>query len=248
MTARKDPLRPRRRPAWRGPFDRTVGTFFTGLLFLLPFLLTLLILDWLARQLILFFGTESLLGSAVAGSSSFLFGDASFGVWLFLTLIVAGIWGIGRLFQTRAKKSIQERIDGWVDRIPIIGGIYRPISRITRMIGLRDENELAAMRPIAVRFGSAENGTDVLALLASPTPVMVGTERRMLVYLPSAPIPMTGFLSLVPEANVVKVEGIGVDDLLKFYISVGTVMPSGLEPAPPDVPVTPVPEAPAATR
>nr|WP_255536324.1 DUF502 domain-containing protein [Pacificimonas pallii] len=158
-----------------------------------------------------------------------IFGESSFGIWVLLALVIAVIWGIGRLFQTRAKKTMQERIDSWVDKIPIIGGIYRPISRVTRMIGLRDENELAAMRPVAVRFGGPD-GADVLALLPVADTLIVGGEERLLVYMPSAPIPMTGFLTFVPKENVIEVEGLAVDDLLKFYISVGTVLPEELLP------------------
>ncbi len=228
---RRDPLKNDRRPIWRERLDRAVGTFLTGLLFLLPFIITLMILDWLIRQLAAFFGAESLLGSAITGGSAMIFGEKAFGVWVLLAIVIGLIWGVGRLFQTRAKKSMQDRIDGWIDRIPLIGSIYRPISRITRMIGLRDENELAAMRPVAVRMGG-HGGADVLALMPSAEPVMVGDEERILIYMPSAPIPMTGFLTLVARENVIEVEGLAVDDLLKFYISIGTILPDELRKTP----------------
>ncbi|MGB3722202.1 MAG: DUF502 domain-containing protein [Pacificimonas sp.] len=237
---RRDPLKQSRRPPWRERLDRAVGTFLTGLLFLLPFILTVMILDWLIRQLAAFFGTESLLGSAISGGSTLIFGERAFGVWILLSLVVALIWGVGYLFQSRAKKSIQERVDGWIDKIPLIGSIYRPISRITRMIGLRDENELSAMRPVAVRMGG-RGGADVLALMPSSEPVMVGGEERVLIYMPSAPIPMTGFLTLVAKENVIEVEGLAVDDLLKFYISIGTILPEELQKIPARATPTPKP-------
>ncbi len=231
---------------WKQIFDKALGTFLTGLLFLAPFILTLVILDWLIRQIAALFGEESIFGSALTGGSSLIFGETAFGIWVLLALVMVGIWAIGRLFQTRAKKSMQERIDGWMDRVPVIGGIYRPISRITRMIGLREENELADMRPVAVRFGGP-NGTDALALLPTSEAVWVGGEERRLVYIPSAPLPMTGFLTLVPRESIIEVEGLAVDDLLKFYISVGTVMPAELKipPASPPAGLAGAPSAPS---
>ena len=224
MTDQSD-LTPPHRPDWRARLDRIAGTFLTGLLFLLPFIITLMILDWVIRQIAGLFGTDTILGSAITGSSALIFGEGSGGVLVLLALIVFGIWAVGRLFQNRAKKSVQDRVDGWIARIPVVGGVYRPISQITRMIGMRDQTELASMRPIACRFGG-EDGADVLALLASTTPIVIGGERRMLVYMPSAPLPMTGALILVPERSVVEVEGLAVEDLLKYYISIGTVLPS----------------------
>ncbi|MEE4349626.1 MAG: DUF502 domain-containing protein [Pacificimonas sp.] len=224
----RDPLKPPRRTPWRDTLDRTIGTFLTGLVFLLPIIITLMILDWFIRQIGGLFGEDTILGTAIFGSSTLIFGDSVVGIWIIFALVIAAIWGAGRLFQKSAQRSIQERMEGWVSRIPIIGSIYRPVSQLTRMLGMRDEHELASMRPIACRFGG-ENGVDILALLASSTPVQVGGKPRMLVYLPSAPLPMTGALMLVPKDNVVEVEGIGVDDLLAYYISLGTVTPDALD-------------------
>ncbi|MBZ6377981.1 hypothetical protein B5C34_02140 [Pacificimonas flava] len=227
MNKFRDPLKPPRRAPWRNSLDRHVGTFLTGLLFLLPIIITLMVLDWVVRQVAGLFGEDTILGSAIFGSSSLLFGDNVLGVWIMLALVVAGIWFVGRIFQREAQRSVQDRIESWVSRIPIIGSIYRPISQLTRMFGMREESELASMRPISCRFGG-KDGVDVLALLASNTPVEVAGEPRMLVYMPSAPLPMTGALILVPPESVVRIDGIGVDDLLSYYISLGTVVPEGL--------------------
>ena len=238
MNTPPDPLKPPPRPPWRAKADDVVGTFLTGLIFLLPFILTLMILDWIVRQIAGLFGEDTILGSAITGSSTYLFGEGSFGILVILGILLVVIWFIGRLFQHRARDSVQARFDGWIDRIPIIGSIYRPVAQLTRMLGKRDTGELSSMRAVAVRFGGPGNaagedapdgGADVLALLATDKPLFIGGRPRMLVYLPSAPLPMTGALSLVPPENIVEVPGLGVDDLLKFYVSLGTVLPGDLE-------------------
>jgi uncharacterized membrane protein len=222
------------RPPWRIAFDRIVGQFLTGLLFLLPFILTLMILDWLVRQVAGLFGEETLLGSALTSGGAFIFGDGTVGFWLLLVFVVLGIWGVGFAFHERARRSIERRLDAIIDRIPVLRDVYRPVSKLVRMLGTKSENDLAAMRVIACRFG--DRGADVLALLASPDIMMVGGEERLLVYLPSAPLPMTGGLVLVPPASIVEVSGVTVDDLLKCYISLGMLSPEALRNTPASLP------------
>jgi len=43
------------------------------------------------------------------------------------------------------------------------------------------------------------------------------------VYLPTAPVPMTGGLVLVPATSVVPVPEMKVDDLLRVYFSLGAL-------------------------
>jgi uncharacterized membrane protein len=81
------------------------------------------------------------------------------------------------------------------------------------------------MSVVACRFGGTDNGVDVLALLASNHVYNIAGERRRLVYLPTAPIPMSGGLVLVAEAAITAVPDMKVDDLLKIYVSLGALTP-----------------------
>lgn len=225
------PIPPTDRPAWRVAADHAAATFLTGLLFLLPFILTLMILDWLARQVAAIFGPETLIGSVLTSGGTLIFGDAAIGFWLLLAFVVVGIWAVGFTFGERARRIIDRRLDSFIDRIPILRNIYKPVAQIVRMMGVKDENDLAKMRVVACRFGV--NGADVLALLASTAPVLVGDEERLIVYLPSAPIPMTGGLVLVPASSIIEVTGVTVDDLMKLYVSLGTLTPPTMRVAKP---------------
>ena len=149
------------RPAWRVAFDRVVAQFLTGLLFLLPFILTLMILDWLVRQVAGLFGEETLLGSALTSGGAFIFGDGTVGFWLLLIFVVVGIWAIGFAFQDRARRSVERRLDALIGRIPLLRDVYRPISKVIRMIGTKNENDLAAMRVVACRFASLPSSSAI---------------------------------------------------------------------------------------
>ncbi len=229
-----NPLPEPPRPPWRLALDRVISQFLTGLLFLLPFILTLMILDWLVRQVAGLFGEETLLGSALTSGGALIFGDGTIGFWLLLIFVVVGIWAIGFAFQDRARRSFERRLDSMIERIPLLRDVYRPISKLIRMLGTKNENDLAAMRVVSCRFG--EGGTDVLALLASPEPLLVGGEPRLMIYIPTAPLPMTGGLILVPPSSVIEVTGVSVDELFKYYISLGMLPPEGLRMKPPTLP------------
>jgi uncharacterized membrane protein len=62
-------------------------------------------------------------------------------------------------------------------------------------------------------------------LLANQEVYYIGGEPRCMVYLPTAPVPMTGGLVLVPADAVIPVPEMKVDDLLRVYFSLGALAP-----------------------
>jgi uncharacterized membrane protein len=146
--------------------------------------------------------------------------------WAGLGIAALIIWGIGLLVQTRWRARLEGGLDGLIGRIPVLGGIYRPMAQMIRMIGGTPSGELKGMSVISVRFGDA---TEILALLATPQVFDMGDGPRHLVLLPTAPVPVGGALLFVAPENVRHVPGLGVDDLAKFYVSMGTIAPAGLK-------------------
>jgi uncharacterized membrane protein len=74
-------------------------------------------------------------------------------------------------------------------------------------------------------FGTGDTAVDILALLASQQLYLISGERRRLVYLPAAPIPMSGGLVFVSDTAITPVPDMKVDDLLKIYVSLGALAP-----------------------
>ncbi len=130
--------------------------------------------------------------------------------------------------KTGAKHIIQDYLDRLLTRVPFIRSIYNPVSRVVRLAtdrGSGAPGDLSSMSVVSCRFGGAANGVDILSLLASQHVYNIAGERRRLVYVPAAPIPMSGGLLLVPELSVTPVPEMKVDDLLKIYVSLGALMP-----------------------
>ena len=63
------------------------------------------------------------------------------------------------------------------------------------------------------------------AFLASSQTYDVKGEPRLLVYLPTSPLPAWGGLVLVPESAVIPVPDMDADALIKLYFSFGVLGP-----------------------
>jgi uncharacterized membrane protein len=223
------------RPPWRESFDRVAAQFLTGLLLLLPLMLTLMILDWLVRQVASIFGADTLLGSALTSGGALIFGDGTLGFWMLLAFVVLGIWAIGFAFQDRARRGLERRLDAIAARVPVIGHIYRPVAQLVRVLGKREDHQFASMRPVSVRFG---DGVEMLALQVSGQSYTVGGREMLLILVPTAPVPVGGALLFMAPGAVQPVDGMGVEELMTFYVSMGTMAPS-LRPAPSPATVAP---------
>ncbi len=221
---------------WFSRFWRTsvIGTFLAGLLFLLPIVLTVFIVAWIVNFVRGAIGPGTILGDLLTRGGSFLLGLSNqdrLAFWLGAAIALAGIWFLGIIVKTGAKHIIQEYVDRMVKRLPFIRSIYNPVSRVVRMATERTnggQGDLSGMSVVSCRFGSGEGGVDILCLLATPHVYNIAGERRRLVYVPAAPIPMSGGLMLVAEAAVTALPEMKVDDLLKIYVSLGALMPEAM--------------------
>jgi uncharacterized membrane protein len=230
---------------WISRFWRTsvIGSFLAGLLFLLPIVLTVFIVAWIVNLVRGAIGPGTILGDLLTRGGNYLLGlpnQDTLAFWLGVGIALAGIWLLGLIVKTRAKHIIQDQLDRLLTRVPLIRSIYNPVSRVVRLAtdrGTGEPGDLSSMSVVSCRFGGGgENAVDVLALLASQHVYNIAGERRRLVYLPTAPIPMSGGLVFVPEAAVTAVPEMKVDDLLKIYVSLGAltpeVMPGAIATAP----------------
>jgi len=218
---------------WISRFWRTsvAGSFLAGLLFLLPVVLTVVIVAWIINLVRGAIGPGTILGDLLTRGGNYLLGGSqdALAFWLGAGITLIGIWLLGLIVKTRAKSIIQNYLDRLITSVPLIRSIYNPVARVVRLATDRgpagEPGDLSAMGVVSCRFGSGEHGVDVLALLASPHVFTIAGERRRLVYLPTAPIPMSGGLVLVSEGAVTSVPDMKVDDLLKIYVSLGSLTP-----------------------
>ena len=217
---------------WISRFWRTsvIGSFLAGLLFLLPIVLTVFIVAYIVSFVRGAIGPGTVLGDLLTWGGTYILGPSqdTLAFWLGVGIALAGIWLLGLIVKTRAKSIIQNYLDRLLSRVPLIRSIYSPVSRVVRLATNRTgaPGDLSSMSVVSCRFfGSGETAVDVLALLASQQLYLISGERRRLVYLPAAPIPMSGGLVFVADTAITPVPDMKVDDLLKIYVSLGALAP-----------------------
>ncbi len=207
-----------------------IGTFLTGSFFLLPVVLTIFIIIWLVRWIRDAIGPGTFFGELILQSGKVLVGRdyqyIAFSLGLLITVI--GIWILGLIVRSQARKGLENAFDAAMDRVPFFRSIYKPVARIVRFAsGEPNAEELAGMSVVRCRLGALD-GVETLALLASPQTYVMDGERRKLVYFPTSPIPMSGYLLFMPEKNITPVPNMQVDQLMKIYVSLGALAPENM--------------------
>jgi uncharacterized membrane protein len=221
------------RKAWR---TGIVGNLLGGLLVLLPLVLTIVIIGWIVGVVAAILGPGTWFGDLLTSSGEALIGQKR-EVIAFVVgagLALAGLWFLGLIVRVQARRALDETFDDIFGRVPLLRAIYRPVSQVVRMFA-GSNADLATMSVVMCRLGG-QRGADVPALLASKEIYEVAGERRLLIYLPTSPLPAWGGLVLVPEACVIPVPTMDADGLIKLYLSFGVLAP---EVMPPVASVTP---------
>jgi uncharacterized membrane protein len=196
-----------------------VRVFVTGLLTALPLAATVLVFVWAFRAIYDLIGPSSFVGRGVRALG---FGVAGSEVvaWLIgLGVIVAAIFALGLLVQTRLRGVLARAVDGVIARVPLVRNVYDLIRRFVDLLAKREDDGMRSMSPVWLHFGGP-GGSAVLGLLSTPQPVSVGGRPYLAVLVPTAPVPVGGGLIYVPQEWVTPAE-VGVDGLTSIYVSMG---------------------------
>jgi len=210
---------------WR---TRVISNVVTGSLVLLPLVLTVLIIGWIINTLVALLGPETWFGGLLTSGGAAIVGEK---LELIAFLIGAsiglfGLWLLGLTIRAQAQRTLDQVLDGLLARVPLFRTIYRPVSQVVRVFA-GSKAELVGLPVVMCRFGG-EGGADVPAFLASPEAFQVKGERRLVVYLPTSPVPAWGGLVMVPEESVIPVPEMEAEALIKLYFSFGVLAPEVL--------------------
>ncbi len=232
------------RRLWR---TSIIGNLVAGSLVILPFVLTVLIIGWVLNWIVAAFGPGTWFGDILSISGAALVGpQREWLAYLIGTVIVLIIlWLFGLAVRTRAQRTLQHVLDDVLAKVPLFRAIYRPVSQVVRLFA-GSNADLSGLPVVMCRLGG-DQGVDVPAFLASPQTYDVKGEPRLLVYLPTSPLPAWGGLVLVPESAVIPVPNMDADALIKLYFSFGVLAPETIPlaskrpPQPPKSKVAPQP-------
>lgn len=194
-------------------------SFVSGLLVWLPIIVTILVLKFLVDLL-----SKSLLLLPPQYQPDVLLGIHIPGIGVLITILVILLTGIfAANFLGRRLMALGDAIVG---RIPLVRSIYTGVKQVTETMlapgGQSFRKVLLVEYPCegiwSIAFQTGEAAREVEHAL--------GGEPMVTYFIPTTPNPTSGFLMMAPKKRVIELD-IGVDQALKFVISLGVVQPIG---------------------
>lgn len=194
----------------------------TGVLAILPLVITFSLISWIASYIALYLGPTSRFGQGVARLGAFVVND-NLAYVIGLAIVLGALYLIGLAIQSRLRRAWSTFFDETIGRLPFIGTIYRTLTRFVALLDRRDDVDVQSMSPVWCYF-SDERRTAVLGLMPTADPVMVEGEEYRVIMVPTAPVPFGGGLFFLP-ADWVRPAPFGVEGLTNIYVSMGVTAP-----------------------
>jgi uncharacterized membrane protein len=193
--------------------------FLTGLLVLMPLVVTLWVLNLIISTL-----DYSLALLPEAWQPVKLFGLSVPGFGAILTLVI--ILLVGML----THNFIGQRLVSWWEallrHIPVVGPIYSSVKQVSDTLLSSSGN--AFRKALLVQY--PRQGSWTIAFLTGRPGGDVQNHLQgdfVSVYVPTTPNPTSGFFLMMPRAETIELE-MSVDTALKYIVSMGVVSPSDL--------------------
>lgn len=229
------------------PINTWQANFYTGLAIVLPVVISLAIVKWLfgtvanITDLLLFFLKW------VPLEPRWIYVNGEKGQMLLhwsllaLCLAVGIITIVGRLARHYFGKKLIQLMDYIMFRVPLLNKIYGTLKQVNE--AFTSTNKSSFQQVVLVEF--PKDGMYSVGFITSENheEVQARTPGKVVsVFVPTTPNPTTGFLLLLADEKVTRLQ-MSVADGIKFIVSLGSVAPAFNGPARPAPPASPVPLA-----
>lgn len=196
------------RPDFRATLRKLAGTFFTGLIAVLPILVTLALVMWLFRA------AESVLG----GMLGILLPSSLYLPGMGLVLAIGLIFLVGLGLQGVMFRGALSWLEDAINRIPLVKTVYGAVRDLTGLMNNKGERRFNQVVTIAlpnvpirlVGFITVES------LAAAQIP---GGPDEVAVYLPMS-YQIGGYTLLLPKSYLTPVD-MSFEDAMRFVITAG---------------------------
>jgi uncharacterized membrane protein len=203
-------------------FARWRASFFTGLLIVLPGVVTLAVVKW-------FFGTVSSLTDSLLFFLPRTITHENNGTgpihwyWSLLAFVFAGLFVsiIGVLTRYYFGKRLIAWMDNLMLRVPVLNKIYGTIKQVDEAFTSGKKSSFQTVVLVeypregiySIGFITSERTDEVQKKIG---------EKCVCVFIPTTPIPTSGFLIIVPVEKVTKLD-MNVAEGFKYIISLGAL-------------------------
>jgi uncharacterized membrane protein len=196
------------------------SSFFTGLLIVLPGIITLAVVKW-------FFGTVASLTDYLLfflpQSVTHKADGTIFWYWSLFAFIfaVGAVSVIGILARNYFGRRLIEWADNQMLRVPVLNKIYGTIKQVDEAFTSGKKSSFQTV----VLIEYPREGIYSVGFITSEEPDEISQKtnlRTVCVFIPTTPIPTSGFLVIVPAEKVTRLD-MSVADGFKYIISLGAL-------------------------
>jgi len=208
----------------RHHFARWRANFFTGLAIVLPAVVSIAVVVWLfgtvaniTDTLLIFLPKEWTHRDQGTGPMHWYWSLCA----LLLAVLLIGL--VGGLARYYFGKKLIELVDLALLRVPLLNKIYGAIKQVNEAFS--PSNKSSFKHVVLVEF--PRPGSYSIGFLTGEDHKEVQQKTRehvLSVFVPTTPNPTSGFLVLVPETEVTKLD-MSVADGIKYIISLGAIAP-----------------------
>jgi uncharacterized membrane protein len=198
------------------------ANFFTGLAIVLPAVISIGLILWIfafisdkTDTLLLFLPPSWTHAKLPNGEWGGLYWYWS---WFALLLTIFLICLVGRYARNYIGRKAIEWMDHAMMRVPLMNKIYGTVKQVNESF---HSNKSSFKQVVLVTYPHARSRS--LAFVTGEQQGL-GPEKLISVFIPTTPNPTSGFLLLVPESEIIKLD-ISVADGIKFIISLGAISP-----------------------
>ena len=187
------------------------GTLIAGALIFLPIAIVVGLLVWI------FLKIEGFVQPALHPVLAPLVDRPIPGLGVITLLVLMYLFGL--LWRKRLGRRIIRTIQHYIVQIPIVGSIYGPARQL--MDSMRGNSAAGFKRVVIVEY--PRQGAWMVGFLTGMTNVSPGTTMGV-VYLPTAPMPQSGFVNLIPIQEIYDTN-LSVPEAMQMVLSGGISSP-----------------------
>jgi uncharacterized membrane protein len=198
------------------------GNFVAGLAIVMPAVITVALVVWVFENVsnvtdkTLFFVPTSWIRPRLPGGQ---WGEIHW-YWSLIALLWALflVCLVGRYGRNYLGRKAIEWLDSAIMRVPLMNKIYGTVKQVNESFS---SNKSSFKQAVLVSFPH-ERARAVGFVTGEQTGL--GSEKLVSVFVPTTPNPTSGFLLLLPESEITKLD-MSVADAIKFTISLGAIAP-----------------------
>ncbi len=190
--------------------------FITGLLVLVPLVITFWVLSTLINTM-----DQSLLLLPAAWRPKILLGMEVPGIGALLTLLIIFVTGL--IATNIFGRQLIVLWESFLSRVPFVKSIYSSVKQVSDTLFSDSGN--AFRKALLIEY--PRKGAWTIAFLTGTPGGDVSNHLYgdyVSVYVPTTPNPTSGFFLMLPKADTIELN-MSVDEALKYIISMGTVAP-----------------------